>query len=128
VRIGNNNWIRLRGSRQLGSATSIGTSSTATLENQSPQVFISGSNPVNTGINCTYVANGYGGFPGYAFSWSTDGTIVSGQNSASLTVNFSSDGSHFVSVTVTDSQGQQATKNLSVTSQTSSPPELTCAT
>ena len=107
--------------------TNIGTSTSATLENNSLAVFISGDNPVNTGNNCEYSANGYGGYLGYTFSWSTDGTIVSGQHAADLTVSFQNDGSHFVYVTVTDAQSQQATRNFAVTSESSDPPELTCA-
>jgi hypothetical protein len=104
-----------------------GTGTTVTLENNALQAFISGDQTVNTGNNCTYNANGFGGYPGYTFSWSADGTIVSGQNAASMTVVFNSDGSHLVSVTATDSQGQHYTQGLTVTSQTSDPPQLSCA-
>jgi hypothetical protein len=107
--------------------SNIGTSTTVTLENNALQAFISGDQTVNTGNNCTYNANGFGGYPGYTFSWSADGTIVSGQNAASMTVVFNSDGSHLVSVTATDSQGQHYTQGLTVTSQTSDPPQLSCA-
>jgi hypothetical protein len=96
------------------------------LSNLSPVASISGYNPVNTGINCQYAASVYGGYPGYTYSWSTDGTIVSGQNTSALTVNFGSDGSHFVSVTVTDAQSETASKALNITSQTSNPVQLTC--
>jgi PKD domain-containing protein len=87
---------------------------------------ISGESNVNTGRNCDYTAGAAGGYPPFTYSWSVDGTIVRGQNTEQITANFGSDGSHFVSVAVTDSHSQHATSNLSVNSSTQDPPQVTC--
>lgn len=120
-------WVNYGPSPDCGWAHVVNSSTSVTLTNLSPVAFISGETPVNTGNNCQYDATVYGGLPGYTYSWSTDGTILSGQNTAQITVRFSSDGSHFVSVTVTDALSETAGKTLNVTSQTSDPPQVTCS-
>ena len=87
---------------------------------------ISGESNVNTNRSCTFDAGPGGGYPPYTYSWSVDGTIVGGQGTEQITARFGSDGSHLVSVSVTDAHSQNASGNLWVTSSTQSPPELSC--
>jgi PKD domain len=87
-----------------------------------------GPTSVVTGNNCTYDAGGQGGYPPYTYAWTVDGTIVSGGSSSQATVRFDSDGTHLVSVTVTDSHSQHASGGLYVTSSTPDPLPVTCST
>ncbi len=88
---------------------------------------VSGEGNVNSNRDCNYSAGATGGYPPYtSYSWSVDGTITQGQGTSAVTVNFTTDNTHLVSVLVTDSQGHQAYGNLWVTSSTQDPPELTC--
>lgn len=88
---------------------------------------VSGLSNVNTNRNCDYSVGASGGYPPYSgYSWTVDGTIVSGQGTSSVTVNFTSDGNHLVSVDVTDSHSVRTTAALWVTSSTQDPTQLTC--
>jgi hypothetical protein len=101
-----------------------GSTSVAILENIVAG-FIDGPTSVNSGMTCTYTAFPSGGWGGpYSFSWSVDGTILSGQGTNQITASFT-DGNHQVSVQETDSQGVVGGINITVSSQTSS--EFTCA-
>jgi hypothetical protein len=97
---------------------SVGTSTTASIQQTTLAAFVSGESSVNTGANCNYSASAVGGYGGYTYLWSVDGTIVSGQNTSEITANFT-DGTHLVSVLVTDAQSQSTYGNLYVTSQSS---------
>jgi hypothetical protein len=86
-----------------------------------------GDTEVNTGISgCYYDVGASGGYPPYTYYWSVDGTTLSGQSASQVQVRFDSDGTHLVSVLVTDSHSQRTYGNLYVTSDTSYPPQVTC--
>lgn len=83
----------------------VSSGSTVTIQENSLSASISGPTSVDTGISCDYSVGAFGGFGGYTYLWSTDGTITDGQGTAAVDVTFGSDGSHSVEVQVTDSQG-----------------------
>jgi len=87
---------------------------------------VSGPTSVATGPTCTFNAGASGGYPPYSYSWSADGTITGGATSSSVSVQFTSDGTHLVSVTVTDAQSHQSSAGLYVNSSSPSPPPIQC--
>lgn len=90
-------------------------------------VNVTGDASVNTGPSCQYDSNASAGYPGYTYQWSADGTIVGSSTSSQVTVQFTSDGTHLVSVLVTDSHSHQTSGGMFVTSSTTSPPSITCS-
>lgn len=85
-----------------------------------------GPTSVTTDRDCQYEASTSGGYPGYTYQWQADGTIEGSSTQSSVTVRFTDDGVHLLSVRVTDSNGQQATGSVYVTSSTPDPPPITC--
>jgi hypothetical protein len=98
-----------------------------TVQHEPLAVSVSGPTSVNTGPSCQFDANPSGGYSGYSYQWTADGTIVGSSTSSQVTVQFTADGTHSVSVLVTDSHSQQHGGGTSVTSSTASPPAITCS-
>jgi hypothetical protein len=76
----------------------------------------SGPTSVNTGETCNYSAIPNGGYSPNSYSWTVDGTTLSGQNTGSINASFI-DGVHAVTVTATDGQGNTASNTSYVDSE-----------
>lgn len=82
---------------------------------------ITGTNTACTG-NQTYTIAAVTGADSYTWSISGGGTVVSGANSTSYTVNWTTAGTHTVSVTATNACGTSSASTTSVTVSQTIPP------
>jgi hypothetical protein len=118
-------WSTVNGTTNAGCArTEVNGSTSVAIMQHVVSGYMIGSLSVNTGNTCTYSAVASGGWGGpYTYSWTVDGTILSGQGTDQITASFT-DGNHSVAVEETDSQGVVGGINITVFSQTSG--EFTC--
>jgi len=118
VSLTSSSWGKIPGTGYMsGCGTDfVTTGTTITFRNVSLSVIAAGLTSVNTGESCTYSAIPNGGYAPNSYTWTVDGTILSGQNTGVINASFS-DGIHAVTVHATDGKGFTASNTIDVDSE-----------